>query len=62
MILQFNEKLTKTVNSLRKNGENRANVIRRSIALFRVVLEADKRGDMVVLRAKDGTERRIVLS
>ncbi len=62
MILLFDKKLTKTVDSLRGRGESRADVIRCAIALMKVVTEADNRGDMVVLRAKDGTEQKIVLS
>ena len=61
MILLFDKRLTKTVDSLRGRGESRADVIRRAIALMKVVTEADNRGDMVVLRAKDGTEQKIVL-
>lgn len=62
MILRFDSKLTKTVDSLRKGVVSRAEIIRRSIALLKIAVEANKNGDKVVLVAKDGTEREIVLN
>jgi len=62
MILRFDYKLTKTVDSLRKGVVSRAEIIRRSITLLKIAVEANKNGDKVVLVAKDGTEREIVLN
>ena len=62
MILRFDSKLTKTVDSLCKGVVSRAEIVRRSITLLKIAVEANKNGDKVVLVAKDGTEREIVLN
>lgn len=58
MILQLDKRLTATVESLRPS---RADTIQRAIALFKIVVDANKAGNKVVLIAKDGTEREIIL-
>lgn len=58
MIIQLDKRLTATVDSLRPS---RADIIRRAIALLKVVVDENKAGNKVVLIAKDGTEREIVV-
>lgn len=61
MILLFDKQLTKTVDSLRKNGESRTDVIQCAIALLKVATEAESRGESLHIIHKDGTESRIIL-
>lgn len=61
MILLFDTKLTRTVDSLRKSGESRADVIQCAIALLKVAAEAEANGESLHIVHKDGTETRIIM-
>ncbi len=58
MIIQLDSKLTQTVDSLRPS---RADIVRRAITLLKLVVDENKRGNKVVLIAKDGMEREILV-
>ncbi|QDJ96291.1 ribbon-helix-helix protein [Xanthomonas phage Xoo-sp13] len=62
MIIQCDSKLTRTLDSLGKNRFTRAEIIRQSIALLKMVVEANNLGNKVVLIAKDGREREIIVN
>lgn len=61
MIIQCDSKLTRTLDSLTKNRFTRAEIIRQSIALLKLVVEQNSLGNKVVLIAKDGKEREIII-
>lgn len=61
MILLFDTKLTRTVDSLRKSGESRTDVIQCAIALLKVAVEAEANGESLHIVHKDGTETRIIM-
>ena len=64
---RFDAKLTATVDDLQahSNASSRGDVVRRAIALLKVVHEAQEKGQAVVLRQTspegDVVERKIVL-
>ena len=61
---KFDPKLVQTIEDLKKNSSatSKAEIVRRAIALLKVVQEASDRGEEVVL-VKDGgtTQTKIVL-
>ncbi|UID79493.1 ribbon-helix-helix protein, CopG family [Stenotrophomonas indicatrix] len=61
---KFDEKLTATLEELKDgtNAASKAEVVRRAIALMKVVQDAQKRGAEVVIRDEDGKDKVIVLS
>ena len=66
---KFDEKLTATLDSLKDatGASSKAEIVRRAIALFKVVQEAQQAGERVILRSPENaegqaTERVVVLS
>lgn len=61
---KFDEKLTATLEELKDgtNATSKAEVVRRAIALMKVVQDAQKRGAEVVIRDDHGKDKVIVLS
>ena len=58
----LNKQLTGTVDSLRKSDEDtRAEVVVRAVALLKVAVEGEQRGERLVLVSEDGGEREIIL-
>lgn len=60
-IMRFDQKMTRTVDGLRKNGESRAEIVQQSIALFKVCVQARHQNQAVMLIDKHGNEREIIL-
>ncbi|KRG65641.1 hypothetical protein ABB26_03620 [Stenotrophomonas humi] len=61
---KFDEKLTSTLEELKDgtNATSKAEVVRRAIALMKVVQDAQKRGAEVVIRDDSGKDKVIILS
>jgi hypothetical protein len=60
MLMQFDSKLTNTVDSLRKK-RSRGEFIRLAIATLKVAEQAKRNGEKLVMVARDGTRREIVI-
>jgi len=61
---KFDEKLTATLDELKDgtNASSKAEVVRRAIALMKVVQDAQRRGAEVVIRDESGKDKVIILS
>lgn len=61
---KFDEKLTATLDDLKEgtNASSKAEVVRRAIALMKVVQDAQRRGAEVVIRDESGKDKVIILS
>ncbi len=57
---KFDEKLTKTLDDLKTatGASSKAEIVRRAIALLKVVQEAQEDGGEVVIRTTDGEDTR----
>ncbi|WP_353179918.1 ribbon-helix-helix protein, CopG family [Delftia acidovorans] len=57
---KFDEKLTQTLDELKTatGASSKAEIVRRAIALLKVVQEATQDGNEVVIRSTDGKDQR----
>lgn len=61
-IFRFDKQLTTTVDTLARKGKtNRGGIIRRAIALFKVVVEGQKSGDKLYIVNAAGERTLVVL-
>lgn len=60
---KFDPKLTATIEELKEatSATSKAEIIRRAIALLKVVQDAKDRGEDLVLVAEDNTQTRVIL-
>lgn len=60
---KFDQKLTETIEELKRStsATSKAEIVRRAIALLKVVQEAKDRGENLVLMREDNTQTRIIL-
>jgi predicted transcriptional regulator len=55
---RFDEKMTKTIEELKAatNSSSKADIVKRAIALYQVIQEAQQRGDRVLIRSTNAAE------
>ncbi len=58
--LETRKRLERLVNLT--GADSMTEVIRRALMLFEILVSARKEGDSVVVRAKDGSERELILT